>query len=38
MREDVRPTRNRLFRLNGLIDFGLMGTAVLILFKELIFK
>ena len=38
MREDMRQMRNWLFRLYGLIVFGLIGTAVLILFRELIFK
>lgn len=38
MREDMRQMRNWLFRLYGLIVFGFIGTAVLILFRELIFK
>ena len=38
MREDLRQMRNWLFRLYGLIVFGFIGTAVLILFRELIFK
>ena len=38
MREDMRQMRNWLFRLYGLIVFGFIGTALLILFKELIFK
>ena len=38
MREDMRQMRNWLFRLYGLVVFGFIGTAVLILFRELIFK
>ena len=38
MREDMHQMRNWLFRLYGLVDFGFIGTAVLILFPELIFK
>ncbi len=38
MREDLRQMRNWLFRLYGLIVFGFISTAVLILFRELIFK
>ena len=38
MREDMRQMRNWLFRLYGLIVFGFIGTVVLILFRELIFK
>ena len=38
MREDMRQIRNWLFRLCGLVVFGFVGTAVLILFRELIFK
>ena len=38
MREDMRQMRNWLFRLYGLVVFGFLGTAVLILFRELIFK
>ena len=38
MREDMRQMRNWLFRLYGLVVFGFIGAAVLILFRELIFK
>ena len=38
LREDMRQMRNWLFRLYGLIVFGLIGTAVLVLFREFIFK
>jgi histidinol dehydrogenase len=38
MREDMRQMRNWLFRLYGLVVFGFIGTVVLILFRELIFK
>ena len=38
MREDMRQMRNWLFRLYGMVVFGFIGTVVLILFRELIFK
>ena len=38
MREDMRQMRSWLFRPYGLVVFGFIGTAVLILFPELIFK
>lgn len=38
IREDMRQMRNWLFRLYGLVVCGFIGTAVLILFRELIFK
>ena len=38
MREDMRQMRNWVFRLYGLVVFGLVGAGALILFRELVFK
>ena len=38
MREDMRQMRNWVFRLYGMVVFGLIGAAALVLFRELVFR